>query len=149
MDIKNNDSYFNYFVCAGLAGALASIPTNPFDVIKTRLNTQTCLSNNYEKKRTLCNTLNSKSKVDYALNWKSKSEPEFRLKMGISSEKLVKLKYANIHDAAYKIFQEEGVMGFFSGLKMRIPIQSLSSAIAWGTYHVINKFFSGRVNNLH
>lgn len=45
MDVKQNDSYFKYFLCAGLAGALASIPTCPFDVIKTKLNTQSCMNN--------------------------------------------------------------------------------------------------------
>lgn len=49
MGIGENDSYLKYFICAGLAGALASIPTCPFDVVKTRLNTQTCLKNNGEK----------------------------------------------------------------------------------------------------
>lgn len=50
MEINSNSSYLNHFICAGLAGALASIPTCPFDVIKTRLNTQACLNNNCEKK---------------------------------------------------------------------------------------------------
>jgi len=40
-------------------------------------------------------------------------------------------------DTTAAIFKEEGVMGFFSGMKMRIAIQSVSSAIAWGTYQVI------------
>lgn len=40
-------------------------------------------------------------------------------------------------DTTAAIFKEEGVMGFFSGLRMRIAIQSVSSAIAWGTYQVI------------
>lgn len=40
-------------------------------------------------------------------------------------------------DTASIILREEGVLGFFSGLKMRIAIQSMSSAIAWGTYHIV------------
>ncbi len=40
-------------------------------------------------------------------------------------------------DTTAAIFKEEGVMGFFSGLRMRIAIQSVSSAIAWGTYQVV------------
>jgi hypothetical protein len=47
------------------------------------------------------------------------------------------MKYTSILDTAYKILQEEGATGFFSGLKMRIAIQSMSSAIAWGTYHIV------------
>jgi len=62
MKIKEKDSYFNYFTCAGLAGALASIPTCPFDVIKTRLNTQSCLNNSCEKKQ-VCQIL-KKAKIE-------------------------------------------------------------------------------------
>jgi hypothetical protein len=40
-------------------------------------------------------------------------------------------------DTASIILKEEGVLGLFSGLKMRIAIQSMSSAIAWGTYHIV------------
>jgi len=47
------------------------------------------------------------------------------------------IKYHNILDTAATIFREEGMIGFFSGLRMRIAIQSFSSAIAWGTYQVI------------
>lgn len=128
-------------MCAGFAGALASIPTCPFDVIKTRLNTQSCLNNTCEK-RTVCTILKN-GKIDYSLNPKIKNDNDFRVKMGISSEKLVKMKYANIHDTVGKIFQEEGIIGFFSGLKMRIAIQSMSSAIAWGTYHIIKGVIYG------
>lgn len=40
-------------------------------------------------------------------------------------------------DTTATIFKEEGMIGFFSGMRMRIAIQSFSSAIAWGTYQVI------------
>ena len=43
--VKERDSMLNYYFCGGLAGCLASIPTTPFDVIKTKLNTQASLSN--------------------------------------------------------------------------------------------------------
>ena len=34
---ERTHSYFWYFVCAGFAGGLAGLMTNPLDVIKTRL----------------------------------------------------------------------------------------------------------------
>jgi solute carrier family 25 iron transporter 28/37 len=43
-NVKEGDHHLNYYFCGGLAGAMASIPTTPFDVIKTKLNTQTCLN---------------------------------------------------------------------------------------------------------
>ncbi len=39
--------YFWYFICAGAAGALAAIVTNPLDVIKTRLQTQDIASQDH------------------------------------------------------------------------------------------------------
>jgi hypothetical protein len=41
--ISKEKGYINYYLSGGLAGLIASIPTCPFDVIKTKLNTQTCL----------------------------------------------------------------------------------------------------------
>lgn len=71
MQVKENDSYFKYFICAGLAGALASIPTCPFDVIKTKLNTQSCINSTCQKK-IVCGMLMPR-KIDYALNPKLRS----------------------------------------------------------------------------
>lgn len=47
------------------------------------------------------------------------------------------IKYHNLLDTTAAIFKEEGIAGFFSGLRMRIAIQSFSSAIAWGTYQMV------------
>lgn len=57
--------------------------------------------------------------------------------MAMCSDKPVEIKYKNVIDTASIILREEGVLGLFSGLKMRIAIQSMSSAIAWGTYHIV------------
>lgn len=81
LGIKDNDSYFKYFICAGMAGALASIPTCPFDVIKTRLNTQACLTSSCEKKP-ICDIL-KKPKGESVQKF-SKTEVE-SIRMSISS----------------------------------------------------------------
>jgi hypothetical protein len=71
-----------------MAGALASIPTCPFDVIKTKLNTQSCANSTCEKK-VVCDMLTPR-KVDYALQPRPKGETfEPRLKMAICSDKPV------------------------------------------------------------
>ena len=46
------------------------------------------------------------------------------------------LQYNNLLDTAATIWKEEGMKGFFAGVKFRMAIQSVSSAIAWGTYHM-------------
>ena len=105
LKVKQNDSYFKYFLCAGIAGALASIPTCPFDVIKTKLNTQSCANSTCQKKM-VCDIL-SPRKVDYALQPKTKGDNyEPRLKMAICSDKPVEIKYKNVVDTARTIFRE-------------------------------------------
>jgi hypothetical protein len=42
LGVKEGDHSLNYYFCGALAGAIASIPTTPLDVIKTKLNTQHC-----------------------------------------------------------------------------------------------------------
>jgi solute carrier family 25 iron transporter 28/37 len=144
---KNDDVPLKYFACAGAAGALAAVPTCPFDVIKTKLNTQSCLNSACEQLG-LCCMMRPHNKVDYALSQKAKTNPGLRVKMGIASEKLRKAKYSNIMDTARKIWAEDGALGFFSGLKMRVTIQSLSSAIAWGTYHIVkNAIYKDNYSN--
>lgn len=106
MKVKNNDSYFKYFLCAGVAGALASIPTCPLDVIKTKLNTQSCINNSCEKK-IICGQLVSSKKIDFALNPKNRNDFfEPKLGMAICSEKPVEIKYRNVMDTAATIFRE-------------------------------------------
>lgn len=45
MGAREDEQGFKYYLCGGLAGGIASIPTTPLDVIKTKLNTQYCEGN--------------------------------------------------------------------------------------------------------
>lgn len=104
LKVKENDSYLKYYLCAGLAGALASIPTCPFDVIKTKLNTQSCINNTCEKK-VVCGVLSTSKKIDYALHPKGRLENP-KLKMAICSDKPMEIKYKNILDTVKTVFKE-------------------------------------------
>ena len=61
-NVKENDQHLNYYLCGGIAGGLASIPTTPFDVIKTKLNTQACLNHPCEK-RPVCQKIGKKTQT--------------------------------------------------------------------------------------
>ena len=54
-----------------------------------------------------------------------------------SNEKPQFIKYHNIIDTTATIFREEGLAGFMTGIRMRMAIESVSAAIAWGTYHMV------------
>ena len=45
-------------------------------------------------------------------------------------------------DTVRTIWKEEGFLGFFKGMKMRILIQSVSSGVGWGTYHLVKNFMA-------
>ena len=59
MGAREDDHGLKYYFCGALAGGIASIPSTPLDVIKTKLNTQYCESANCEK-IVLCNILRKK-----------------------------------------------------------------------------------------
>jgi len=42
--VKEDDQSLNYYLCGAAAGGIASIPTTPLDVIKTKLNIQNCMN---------------------------------------------------------------------------------------------------------
>ena len=42
LGVREGDNGCAYYLCGALAGGIASLPTCPLDVIKTKLNTQYC-----------------------------------------------------------------------------------------------------------
>lgn len=42
MGANDTDHGIRYYLCGGIAGGIASVPTTPLDVVKTKLNTQFC-----------------------------------------------------------------------------------------------------------
>jgi hypothetical protein len=57
--VADGDHGLKYYFCGGIAGAIASIPTTPLDVIKTKLNTQNCTEYGCDKLK-VCNILRGK-----------------------------------------------------------------------------------------
>jgi len=52
------------------------------------------------------------------------------------------IRYHNVLDTVTKMWREEGLMGFFKGMKMRMLIQSVSSGVGWGTYQLVKSSIS-------
>ncbi|CRG96596.1 mitochondrial carrier protein, putative [Plasmodium gallinaceum] len=115
IDLKNiwmnnykNDSFskhFNhitsYFVCAGIGGGIAAILTNPFDVIKTRIQTECFNTKGFQFFKVVSN-----------------------------------------------LYYKEGLGSFFKGSLARMALCIPASAISWGSYETMKRFFKINFNSI-
>lgn len=102
-----------FFLTAGLSGAVASVATQPLDVIKTRLQTQDVFAQ--------------------AGTAALKGPEEVRG----DAEVRVLPKYQGIIHAAKVVMAEEGPWGFFKGLTARVVYCTPAAAVSWGTYESV------------
>jgi solute carrier family 25 iron transporter 28/37 len=70
--VTEGDHGFKYYLCGGIAGAIAAIPTTPLDVIKTKLNTQGCADHRCDK-MVVCNILRRKVEAHPEVEVRQKS----------------------------------------------------------------------------
>lgn len=120
---ENASPFLCYFACAFTAGMIASVITNPLDVIKTRLQVQhqcSCLDEGIPPEN---------CKVPDSAKPAAKNPIE-------QTETLVEAKYKDFSDVARKIYKAEGVHGFYKGALPRMMIVAPGVAISWGTYEL-------------
>jgi len=118
-----------YLLSGAGAGALAAAVTNPLDVVKTRLQTQSLsapaiLRDARRPAGAPCGA-GSVQMASYATH--SHATPEYR----------------GFFDAVRKIYGAEGVAGFAKGLRPRLLMHTPSVAISWGTYEFVKNFMRG------
>ena len=124
---EHHNPFVLYFSCAFVAGAIASIITNPMDVIKTKLNTQ-------HHDSTL-----DKFPKKLGLNKREKIGGNFEIE---ESETLSEAKYKDIKDATRKLYQKEGIAGFYKGAIPRMLFVAPGVAISWGTYEIFKSLLN-------
>lgn len=118
---ESKNPFFYYFIWAFAAGMIASVITNPMDVIKTRLQVQH-----------QCSWLDNNAEADH---WKK--HPGAVPKNPVEQQdSLVEAKYKDFRDVARKVYQNEGLRGFYKGSVPRMFLVAPGVAISWGTYEV-------------
>jgi solute carrier family 25 iron transporter 28/37 len=107
-----------YFVSGAISGAVASAFTQPLDVIKTRLQTQDCLS---------------RAEV---------TAPAASSSQALRPTERFLPKYDGFMGALRTILREEGASAFFHGLAPRVLYTMPAAAICWGTYDTIKSMLT-------
>lgn len=102
-----NVSIAGYCACAGVAGSISAGITTPFDMIKTRIQTQ------HEESKLMESKASNKSSI-------RKNH-----------------KYSAIYPTYKYILENEGILGFYKGLAPRMMIFLPGAAISWSSYEYI------------
>ncbi|CAD7930701.1 unnamed protein product [Amoebophrya sp. A25] len=102
-----------YLSLAGVSSGIAAVCTQPLDVIRTRIQTQSCL-------------------LSQASAAKASS-----LKTAASSNSI---RYHGLVDGAARILREEGARAFFKGSVARVLTVVPSLSISWASYEAIKSF---------
>jgi solute carrier family 25 iron transporter 28/37 len=120
-----------YFACAGLSGAFAGAATLPFDVIKTKIQTQggaalpaasTAVADSQALSYSgVASTVASLRTSGFAVQ-------QCRFHSGRA------LQYSGVASTVASIARENGLRGFYTGLVPRVVICAPSAAVCWGTY---------------
>lgn len=110
-----------YFLCAFIAGCVAAVVTNPFDVTKTWLQTQhmemSCV--------------------------KGEDSKEF-CKSECVEKHSNKMHYKDFMHTIWEIYTHEGPKGFMKGVIPWMILIAPSSAISWGTYEFFKHILTSK-----
>lgn len=120
-----------YFLCAGVAGGVAAAATTPFDVIKTRLQTQDCtlIKECCTPGNPNCNAPSSSPSAAAATTTATSISERVNVRHGP--------KYSGFASTLKIIMKEEGIRGLYRGSLARVGLQAPATAICWGTYESI------------
>ncbi|KAF1779475.1 Mitochondrial carrier domain [Phytophthora cactorum] len=126
-----------YIASGAAAGALAGALTNPLDVAKTRLQTQSMMMTEEAScpSRTRCAQLQTRGvSITVPPSCSINGRP------GIErAEPVLRRQYAGLMDALIQIKAQEGFAGFFRGVYPRLLVHAPSVAVSWTTFEVLKK----------
>ncbi|KAL4160608.1 hypothetical protein PRNP1_001174 [Phytophthora ramorum] len=126
-----------YIASGAAAGALAGALTNPLDVAKTRLQTQSMMVAEEAScpSRTRCAQLQTRG---VSITVPPSCSINGRAGVG-RVEPVLRRQYAGLMDALIQIKAQEGYAGFFRGVYPRLLVHAPSVAVSWTTFEVLKK----------
>ncbi|KAF4671640.1 hypothetical protein FOL47_001377 [Perkinsus chesapeaki] len=160
-----------YFASAGIAGGIASLTTQPLDVIKTRLQTQDCLCRKDQTKmrpkvcprklaalqargivsatgELLVNPAEIPEATMVKLRARGIDVANLKSSIRPASQASTAPRYSSVMSAAKLIWMEEGFRGFFRGMVPRFCLSIPATATCWGSYETV-KALLARWQDLH
>uniref|UniRef100_H3GPZ2 Mitoferrin n=1 Tax=Phytophthora ramorum TaxID=164328 RepID=H3GPZ2_PHYRM len=117
-----------YIASGAAAGALAGALTNPLDVAKTRLQTQSMMV--AEEASLQTRGVSITVPPSCSINGRAGVE---------RVEPVLRRQYAGLMDALIQIKAQEGYAGFFRGVYPRLLVHAPSVAVSWTTFEVLKK----------
>lgn len=134
------------------AGALAAACTNPFDVVKTRLQTQGVHISSSSSRSGVSSSYAESGRHRH--NFSSMSHARSNVPLGISgvrttshvtpSPRTTPQISRGIISAVQHIYAEEGYRGFFRGVRPRVMAHAPAMGISWGTYETAKRYLGGK-----
>lgn len=114
-------------IAGGLSGAMAGLISNPFDVIKTRIQTQSITYMGINQYTSTTHTLDTPATViTHGCSRCSTTVPHAH-------------NMLNARQIASQIYQQEGLKGFMRGASARVIYFVPSAAICWTTYETTKR----------
>uniref|UniRef100_A0AAV1VED0 Mitoferrin n=1 Tax=Peronospora matthiolae TaxID=2874970 RepID=A0AAV1VED0_9STRA len=140
-----------YIASGAAAGALAGGLTNPLDVAKTRLQTQSMMTTDEASVGNFISRIKSTSlsprfsRTELQLQTRSvsittPSSCSINSRLGTDQTGPVLCRqYGGLMDALIQIRTQEGFAGFFRGVYPRLLVHAPSVAVSWTTFEVLKK----------
>lgn len=123
-----------FLVCGFVGGATGACIACPIDVVKTRIQTQQIGVHQPE--------VVLKEATATATATVSSTTPSSQANGNVAARVLKNdgsRKYSSFLQTTMKIYKEEGINAFFSGMKMRIFQQAPAAAVTWSVYETLKR----------
>ena len=129
---QENETLFGYFLSGAGAGAAAAAITNPLDVVKTRLQTQSITSSSISNS-SYSSAIQDSCPKSVLTTIPSAAMHTSSYRTNINSNNPIQ-PYKGLVHTVKRIAAEEGIKGFTRGIVPRLLFHAPAAAISWTSY---------------